>query len=386
MITENLSKKELTAELQKLQEKLSKTERKLHRQRRHALSETNALLERIFDTTTVLIAYLDPEFNFIRVNRAYAEIDERLQDFYPGKNHFELFPNQENEAIFRKVVQTGAPYFAYEKAFEYHEHPERGVTYWDWSLLPVKGDRGQVEALLLTIINVTERKENREKLRRYQEELQKLASQLSTAQERERRRVAAYLHDFVAQSLAISKIKLGTLKQLLPDQGHREWVQEVCEHVDECIEYTRSLMFDLSPMLLYQVGLEAALRSLAETMSERHNLLIQFDGQGEETALPADTRGIIFQATRELLLNAVKHARATQLKVSLSIHRFDIRISVEDDGIGFETSEVGSHVHKDGGFGLFNIREQVRQLDGHLHITSERDRGTRAVITVPIGS
>ncbi|UCC97262.1 MAG: PAS domain S-box protein [Phycisphaerales bacterium] len=132
------------------------TERK---QAEQALKETTGLLETIFEHTHMLVAYLDPQFNVVRVNRAYAQADEHEPSFYQGKNHFDLFPNAENEQIFRMVMKTGVPYSTYAKPFEYAEHPERGVTYWDWSLVPIKQQDGTVSGLVLTLSNVTERKQ-----------------------------------------------------------------------------------------------------------------------------------------------------------------------------------------------------------------------------------
>jgi PAS domain S-box-containing protein len=123
-----------------------------------ALQQANELLERMFDSVDILIAYLDRDFNFIRVNRAYAQSDEKNPDFFPGKNHFDLYPNLENQSIFRKVVETGKPYTTYERPFEYADHPERGITYWDWTLQPVKDVLGKVEGLVLSLNDVTERK------------------------------------------------------------------------------------------------------------------------------------------------------------------------------------------------------------------------------------
>jgi PAS domain S-box-containing protein len=124
---------------------------------REAAKKSAQLLETIFDETHVLMAYLDPQMNFVRVNRAYALADEREPAFYPGKNHFDLFPNEENEAIFRRVAETGEPHCAIAKPFEYAEHPERGVSHWDWTLMPIKNEGGQVAGLILTLVNVTER-------------------------------------------------------------------------------------------------------------------------------------------------------------------------------------------------------------------------------------
>ncbi len=126
-------------------------------QTEEVLAETTRLLETIFEHTHVLVAYLDPGFNFVRVNRAYAEADKREPSFFPGQNHFDLYPNPENEEIFRRVAETGQPHFAYAKPFEYAEHLERGTSYWDWSLIPIKDLGGSLTGLILTLANVTER-------------------------------------------------------------------------------------------------------------------------------------------------------------------------------------------------------------------------------------
>lgn len=127
------------------------------RQAEEELKRSNALLERIFSTTEFMIAYLDADFNFIRVNRAYAEADNQTPEFFVGKNHFALYPDLDNEAIFRQVVKTGVPYIAYAKPFVYEGSPERGVTYWNWTLHPLKGADGRVNELVFSLVNVTER-------------------------------------------------------------------------------------------------------------------------------------------------------------------------------------------------------------------------------------
>ncbi|HDT14039.1 MAG TPA: PAS domain-containing sensor histidine kinase [Candidatus Aminicenantes bacterium] len=115
------------------------------------------LTERIFSSLHILIAWLDPDFNFVRVNDAYARAVGRDPAFFVGRNHFVLYPNEENEGIFREVVATGKPYTALAKPFEYPDEPEIGVTYWDWSLQPLKDADGRMEGLILCLIDVTSR-------------------------------------------------------------------------------------------------------------------------------------------------------------------------------------------------------------------------------------
>lgn len=146
-----------TTDLRRANEALAEEVRQ-RREKEYQLHEQNEFLESMFSSIHFLIAYMDREFNFIRVNRAYAEADGQTPGDFIGKNHFDLFPHEENEAIFRRVVETGEPYFAHEKPFSYAYNPERGVTYWDWTLHPVKDINGRTSGVILVLVDVTERK------------------------------------------------------------------------------------------------------------------------------------------------------------------------------------------------------------------------------------
>lgn len=122
------------------------------------LKDTEQILETIFNSTHIHVAYLDPQFNFIKVNNAYAKADDKDESYFIGKNHFNLYPNEENEAIFKQVVETGQPYFSYSKPFVYYHNPERGITYWDFSLVPIKDSENNIISLVLSLENVTEQK------------------------------------------------------------------------------------------------------------------------------------------------------------------------------------------------------------------------------------
>ena len=115
----------------------------------------NSLLEHLFDNNRTPLAYLDLDFNLLHVNQAYALAHGKEVDFYSGKNHFDLYPNDENQKIFNDVVKTGKPYTIKAKAFEHIETPEKGMTFWDWSLMPVKDDQDQNIGVLLQCTDVT---------------------------------------------------------------------------------------------------------------------------------------------------------------------------------------------------------------------------------------
>ena len=137
----------------------------------NTLRRNYELLDRIFATTHFCIVYLDRELNFVRVNQAYADACEHPPEFFVGKNHFDLYPGEKVEAIFRNAVATGQPFTTYANAFRFPDHPEWGVTYWDWSLHPLKDENGRVEGLLFALLDVTQRKRIEAELQANEESL-----------------------------------------------------------------------------------------------------------------------------------------------------------------------------------------------------------------------
>lgn len=123
------------------------------------------LLEIVFENTHTLIAYLDKDMKFLCVNKAYASADKNEPDYFVGKGYFDLFPNEENETIFKQVVETGEPYSCFAKPFEYEHNPECEVIYWDWTLEPVKDKQGSVTNLIFHLVDVSERVKEQEELK-----------------------------------------------------------------------------------------------------------------------------------------------------------------------------------------------------------------------------
>ncbi len=120
-----------------------------------SLQKERDVLQAIMENTQAQLAYLDPQFNFIRVNLAYAQGCGHSVEELIGANHFTLFPSAENQAIFEQVRDTGEPTRFQAKSFDFPGQPERGTTYWDWTLMPVHGARGQVQGLVLSLLDVT---------------------------------------------------------------------------------------------------------------------------------------------------------------------------------------------------------------------------------------
>ncbi|MCX5807862.1 MAG: PAS domain S-box protein [Proteobacteria bacterium] len=279
-----------------------------------------------------------------------------------------------------------------------------------------------------TVEDISEQKKAEEKIDSYQKQLRSLASDLSLAEERERRRIATILHDHIGQILAISKIKLGALlelaktstfsrhsKSLFSEHSEREEeagapakrvvallvegatplrgqaqapfidnLKEVREHIEQAIRYTRSLTFELSPPILYELGLEAALEWLTEQVHEQHGIQYEFENDNHPKPVSDEIRVFLFTAVRELLVNVAKHAGAQKVKVTVRRIGDTISIHVADDGVGFSVSRMNSYLDKNKGFGLFSIRERLSHLGGQMDIRSQRGRSARICLVAPL--
>ena len=228
------------------------------------------------------------------------------------------------------------------------------------------------------------RKRAEEELLFYQKQLHALASELSMIEERERQRLATNLHDSVAQILAISRMKLDVLRGAVPSAAFAKQLSEMYELIGEALCQTKSLIFELSPPALNEQGFEIALRSLAERMQKYYPFCIEFQIVKQPKPMSGDLQIILFRALQELLVNIVKHAQAQNVKITIGGDGCHAQIEVEDDGIGFDTSEPATHVNEPKGFGLFSIRKCLRNIGGHFQIDSKPGNGTRVTLLAPL--
>ena len=228
-----------------------------------------------------------------------------------------------------------------------------------------------------THLDITARKQAENHLMAYQRRLRSLAQELSLAEERERRRIATGLHDYACQNLVLFKMKLEELRDSLPLADVDE-IGDICHTLDRTIESVRGLIFDLSSPTLYKFGLEAALEELLEDkVKTQHGIACTFRDDGEPKPLAEDVRVLLYQSVRELLINIIKHAQADAVTVEIARLDDSVRITVADDGVGFDVADVLADPSRDQGFGLFNIKERLDFIGGRLDIESQPGQGSR---------
>lgn len=232
--------------------------------------------------------------------------------------------------------------------------------------------------------DITERKRNEHDLLTYQRQLRSLALESSLAEERLRRRIAIEIHDNIGQDLAMSKIKLESFAKSLSLKKPVKVLEEIRDSMTKLIENTRSLTFELSPPVLYELGFDAALEWLTRYAQEQYGFSVKFKNNSQHDPMEDNLRVLFFQASRELVVNIAKHAKASNVEISIQNIDSQIHVTVEDDGIGFDASQIDHQDHRKGGFGLFSIRERLNQIGGRLIIKSEPGHGTKVTLAAPI--
>jgi two-component system, NarL family, sensor histidine kinase UhpB len=214
--------------------------------------------------------------------------------------------------------------------------------------------------------------------------LRSLASELNLSEERTRQAIAQTLHDEIGQLLALARMKLSSALTLSKQTAADKIVDEVLDMLALVIKETRALMVEISPPVLHDLGLGAAIDWMAERMSSEHGIAIETVNMGDCSDLEQDLKVMLYQMTRELLINIVKHSGGRHVVLTFERDDHTLGIKAMDDGKGFDASRAGSST-ADSGFGLFSIRERLKSYNGSLQIESQKGKGTTVSIRMPVG-
>lgn len=248
-------------------------------------------------------------------------------------------------------------------------------------------DRAEFIAILNVMLRIKKaedslREKNR-KLQDYQARLKKLNTELSDMQEKERKNIAEFLHDGIAQNLSLAYIRLTSLQSFeLPEKANKVIIDSI-ELLNQSIRETRSLTYDLCPPILYELGLMAAIKWKLDQIENKFRINTELKTNVEILTLNNKLSIILYRIILELLNNVIKHAKAELITIEILIKQKNLYITVADNGKGFNIQEK-SRLTFTGGFGLFNIRERLETIRGTLYIDSTVVSGTKFVIKIPI--
>lgn len=305
-------------------------------------------------------------------------------------------------ARWKQAHATGEPW---EDTF-----PLRGKDgHYRWFLsraMPIHDANGKIVQWFGTNTDVTDQRVAEESLRRLKDDLEvrvqqrtqdlrqsqvrlrALTSELNLAEQRERKRLATELHDYLQQLLVYGKLTIGQGKRRVADaSAAADVMKKVDEVLSEALTYTRTLVAELSPPVLRDHGLAAGLKWLAEYMKKHEQTVRVTVPEGEGPQLPDDQVMLLFQSVRELLINALKHAETGEVTVTMEQLNENLSITVSDKGKGFNLAAAES---PSGGisskFGLISIDERMRALGGSFNIQSAPGEGTTVTLVLPLAT
>lgn len=252
---------------------------------------------------------------------------------------------------------------------------------------PFSDDGGLI---VLTLgIDITERKRTEKKLRESEQNLRALASQLLSAQERERERIARGLHDELGQSLLVLKLQAGHIKKSLEKEQTdiRKECQDMTSQLDRLVDEVRRLARDLSPTMVRDLGLSSALNRLIEEFTRHYEVqtdIHPIEGMNELFSREAQIN--IYRIFQESLTNIGKYAQASRLTIAMQREDGQVAFMVADNGRGFKVDEVLGGDPSCRGLGLMAMKERVRMMGGTLEIKSEEGKGTRITFLIPVSA
>ncbi|MBN2211698.1 MAG: PAS domain S-box protein [Sedimentisphaerales bacterium] len=334
----------------------------------------------ILDSMAELVTFQDTDYKIKWANRAAVEASNIPPDKLVGQQCHHVWQGKNQPC-------AGCPV---KKTFKTHQCEEAEITtpngrVWLIKSVPVTNQDDKLIGVVETSLEITERKSNESRLLHYQEQLRNLASELTLAEETQRQRVATELHDHIGQNLALSILKLESIREDMPS-GLAQELGDTCELIRQAVRDTRNLIFDLGSPTLYTSGFEEAVDDwLAEQLQGTYHIAYQFTDDNQPKPLEEQDKILLFRAVREVFINIIKHAQAHEVEVDIRRVDDKIQITIQDDGVGFDADKVLSGGGPGGqGFGLFSLRERLDHMGGRFDVASSPGQGTRVVLMAPL--
>ena len=330
------------------------------------------------------------EYDFT-ANRIIAVNDELMHmTGYSRQELLDMVPmdflSRESQRKFKKRL---AQFFSGESVpleVVYQCIKKNGDIWWVMLNSNISYLNSRPEEASVVLTDITKMKQTENQLLKYQKKLKRLSIRLSMTEEDQRRSMASHLHETIGQELFVLLLQLNAFEKSIGNPTLLSTLSPIKEQLLKIIKETKTLTFDLSPPVLYDFGFQEALKALAETIELKHGIRVQPFFEGEMDNFDDEIKVIVYRNLKELIHNVVKHADAKNITMRLKSSSSGLNVELRDDGVGFDADNYIYETASHDGFGLFDIKEKLNHLGGHLVIDSAPGQGTSISMQVPVKS
>jgi len=253
----------------------------------------------------------------------------------------------------------------------------------DLSVAPLHDQQGALSGWMAVFADITERKLAEAAVEKAKGRMEILSRQLLATSEAELRRIARELHDEIGQGLTAAKLAIESAKIAGDPEALALRLDDSSAMIDQLLHSVRTLSLDLRPASLDDLGLVAALRAHLHAQAARAGLGMRFEADDLPPSRGSEGEIVCFRVAQEAMTNVIRHANATAVDVELRIHGDQVRLMVQDNGIGFDTALAHAGTETGMSFGLLSMRERTELAGGTFLCVSKAGRGTRIEIFLP---
>ena len=331
------------------------------------LKESEARYRQLVEHAKAAILEFDFKSNcIVSVNDSFREISGYSLEEVRLMNPMDLL-TEDSKQIYTKrfskrlAGETISPDSAYEFV------AKSGKKKWVILNTHISHEDGRPVKANVVLTDITHLKEVETELISYQEKLRQLTIQLSKTEENQRRQIASRLHESVGQELFVAQLKLNALERSLNGAGDQRQIEEVRGQILKSLTEVKAITYDLSPPVLYDLGLKEAVLSLAKSFEARYRIPVKARFAGDFQPLDDEMKVIIFSVIKELMNNAMKHARADFVNILIDNTNDQLKVDIIDNGTGFDAGILDDGKYVGEGFGLFDINEKINHLGGNVN-------------------
>ncbi|MFA9477438.1 PAS domain S-box protein [Phycisphaerales bacterium AB-hyl4] len=362
---------------------------------RHAADQTRARLAAIVESSEDAVIGMALDGIITEWNPAATEMFGYTTEEIVGQSVFSTLVPDDRESQEQQILSAIRDSRRIEPFETKRCHKDGHLLDISLSASPIKDTYGRVIGIATITRDITFQKQAERQLQTLNQQLEQrvehrtsqlreLTQQLTRAEQRERRRIAQALHDNLQQMLVAARMRVETLVNHSTEPKVASVARHVQTLIDQSLDASRSLTLELSPPVLYDGGLNAALPWLARHMKEQYGLKLAVQVATDAEPIDEDVRVALFFAARELLFNIIKHSRTDHAHASLATAEGgQVRLVVQDEGVGFDPQGIRNLKDEATGFGLFSLRERIEFMGGRMTIESAPSQGTRIDIIVP---